>query len=205
MRLGLSVRLLALGFALGTASMSRAQIVDFESVPVGMMFGSPASDSPGDVVLTQEGIRMSVENYFLGAFTGFNFAQVGGAFDAFFPTTPLEINNISTRFDFTGLASNVTRVTIEYQEFGGTDNFAVNDQTIHQLSSLAAIPFNVAPGVTASVSGGLITLNGAINSVRIGGQELAIDNVTAVPEPGTALLIGLGAGWLVHRRRGRVR
>lgn len=44
-------------------SQSRAAVVDFQLVSPGTMYGAsaPVPDSPGDVVLAQAGIRMSVE------------------------------------------------------------------------------------------------------------------------------------------------
>jgi hypothetical protein len=176
-------------------------VVDFETVPVGTQYGAAAGNFPGQVVLTQNGINMSVENFHLGGFTGFNLAEVGGAYDAFFPTTPLELNNISARFDFAGVGFDVNEVRLDYQEFGGSDNFSVNAGTLFELEALTNIPVNVAPGVTASVLSGEIRLLGNVDSFLIGGQELAIDNIRAIPEPGTALLLlllSLGSS----RRRG---
>ncbi len=184
------------GFA---GSESFATTMDFESIASGTAFGQAFGHTPGEVVLTRDGIAMTVEEFFLGTFTGFIKAEVGGLHDGFFPTTPLSLDNIGARFDFAGVGFNVTIVTLEYQEFGGADNFAVNDYTLYELGPLTDLPVNVAPGVTASVDGGAITLTGLIESFQIGGQELAIDNITAIPEPTSILLLGLGSA-LLHRR-----
>jgi len=178
-------------------------VVDFEVEAPGTFFGGPADDVPGEVVLQQNGIRMSVEEYYLGTFVGFYRATVGGEFAGLFSSLPLQTDNISVLFDFSGLTFDVTRVTLEYKEFGGSDNFAVNGHTIHELTSLLNLPAEVAPGVSASVADGLITLTGMIDSFRIGGQELAIDNVTAVPEPGAICLLLGGAISLLRRRKSR--
>ena len=63
------------------------------------------------------------------------------------------------------------------------------------------LPANVAPGVSALVTGDMITLTGVVNRFQIGGQELAIDTIVAVPEPATLGLLGLGAATLMLRRR----
>lgn len=182
------------------AAESLAQTVDFESVAPGTTFGQGYGNTPGEIVLTQEGIAMSVEEFFLGTFVGFVRAEVGGRYDDYFPTTPLELDNIGVRFDFADVGFDVNFVTLEYQEFGGGNNFAVNDEVLFQVSPLTDLPTNVAPGVTASVDAGVITLVGDIDSFQIGGQELGIDNVTAVPEPASILLLALGGVALLHRR-----
>ncbi|RME41940.1 MAG: PEP-CTERM sorting domain-containing protein [Planctomycetota bacterium] len=182
-------------------STGLAAQVDFESVPVGTVYGDPVGNVPGDVVLSQDGIDLSVESFFLGTFVGFNQAEVGGRYAGFFSSTPLELDNISVRFDFSDVGFPVTGVSLEFQEFGGADNFAVNDGSVLVLNSLTDLPTDIAPGVTATVDGGVITLTGPVSSFQIGGQELAVDTIVAVPEPATLALLILGGGWLAMRRR----
>ena len=189
--------------AASAGPQSLAVTMDFESVPSGTAYGGAFGQTPGDVVLSQDGIAMSVEDFFLGTFTGFIKAEVGGLYDDFFPTTPLSMDNIAARFDFADVGFDVTVVTLEYQEFGGADNFAVNDFTLYELGSLNDLPVAVAPGITASVVDGVITLTGPVDSFQIGGQELAIDNVAAIPEPASILLLGLGAAAFLKRPRGQ--
>ena len=183
------------------AAKGLADTMDFESVKPGTTFGQAFGNTPGEIVLTQGGIAMSVEEFFLGTFVGFIRAEVGGRYDEYFPTTPLELDNIGVRFDFADVSFDVTHVTLEYQEFGGGNNFAVNDHTLYEVSPLSDLPVDVAPGVTASVDAGVITLVGEIDSFQIGGQELGIDNIVAVPEPMSMLLLGLGGVALMYRRR----
>lgn len=179
---------------------ANATIIDFESMPPGTLYGGAAGDLPGDIVLSQSGINMSVQQFFLGSYVGFVKAEVGGKYDGFFPTTPLGLENISVLFDFTGMGADVTSLTLEYQQFGGANNFAVNGGTIHEVNAFSSLPTNIAPGVFAFVTNSSIILSGDINTVRVGGQELAIDNVNAIPEPGSCLLVLLG-GAILHRRR----
>ena len=182
-------------------SIGLAQTVDFESVPVGTRWGQDYGHLPGEVVLSQDDIDMSVEHFFLGTFVGLNLAEVGGVYAGFIPTTHLALDNISVKFDFTGLGFDVTMVTLNYQEFGGAGNFAANDDTIFQLAAMTDLPADVAPGVTASVDVSAITLTGNIDSLLIGGQELGVDNIVAIPEPTTAALLTLGGAILLRRRR----
>lgn len=177
-----------------------AQTFDFESVPGGSIFGSPTGNVPGEQVLTQAGITMSVESFRFGSFNGFFDARVGGIYADQFPTRALQLNNISVLFDFSALPFLTDEVTFEFLEFGGMNNLAVNHGSLFQLASLNDVPSQVAPGVTASVDAGVVTLEGAVGNLLIGGQELAIDNITAVPEPSTIALLAAGAVLLARRR-----
>jgi hypothetical protein len=188
-----------LAFGLSALSI-QAQTVNFETVPAGTQWGQAFGQNPGDIVLTQDSIDMSVEQFFLDAFIGFNTAEVGDVYEPFLPANHLALENISVRFDLLSLPFNVTEVTLDYQEFGGSDNFAVNGGSIYELAALTDLPVNVAPGVTAAVTPDTITLTGKIDTFLIGGQELAIDNITAVPEPTSLALLALGAALLRRRR-----
>lgn len=177
--------------------------VNFETVPVGTQYGGSAGNVPGQVVLTQDSIAMSVEQFQLNTFTAFFRAEVGGTFDSQFPTTPLSMNNINAEFDFTNVGFNVNQVTIDYYYDGGGNNFSVNGQPIIELNSdFSSLSPNIAPGVTAIADEDSITLTGSIQSVLIGGQELGIDNIVAIPEP-TSLLLLSGAALMCARRRNR--
>ncbi|MDO8629321.1 MAG: PEP-CTERM sorting domain-containing protein, partial [Phycisphaerales bacterium] len=59
----------------------------------------------------------------------------------------------------------------------------------------------IAPGVTASADSDSITLSGSVSRFLIGGQELAIDNIIAVPEPTCLALLGIGGLVLLRRVR----
>ena len=140
MKRKLQLALCGIAVACCIGSGAFAATMDFEGIGLGTRYGGGEGDNPGDVVLTQGGIDMSVETFYYGSFDGFNYAEIGGQFAGFFPTTPLETNNISVKFDFSNLGFDVTLVTLEYQEFGGIDNFAVNGHTIYELTSLLDIP-----------------------------------------------------------------
>jgi len=197
---------LALAICIGLCLITSAGAaqIDFETVPVGTIYGAPANNSPSDVVLSQDGIDMSVEQFRLGTFVEFFRAEIGGAYGGFFPTTPVGLNNISLQFDFADVGFDVNLVTVDYLEFGGMLNFSVNGLPPFELASLDDIPTNVGSGITASVAGNVITLSGDIDSFLVGGQEVALDNIIAVPEPATVLLLG-GAGAIMIAWRGRRR
>lgn len=179
--------------------------VDFESVPLPHVFGVMAGDLPGDLVLTQNGIDMRLAELVVGSRRDFIEAEIGGAFDVDFATTPLSLDSIGVVFDFSNVGFDVTEVTFEYLDLGGFSNFAVNGHTLFELLRLDGIPTDIAPGVEAIVGDDLITLTGDISSFLVGGQELGIDNVTAVPEPATLAFLGVGGTYLLSSRRRRSR
>ena len=174
-----------------------AAAIDFDGLE-GEVYGL-GFDTPGDVVLVEDGVRMSVENFVLSGSDYFYWAEVVGPGP--FPTPSLSLDNISVRFDYADVGFAVDEVTFEFADYGGASNFAVNDDTLFVISPFSDIPVNVAPGVTATVDAGLVTLSGPIQSVVIGGQELFIDNVVGVPEPTTGVLMTLALLTLWRRRR----
>lgn len=184
-----------------------AATVDFESVPSGTVYGIDTGYTPGQVVLTQDGIDMSVENFHLDSFEGFFWAEIDGIHSDLLDTQSLSLFNISVLFDFSHIGFEVDSVTLEFGDPGGASNFAINNGILHILDPLSDLPFDVAPGVTASVNEGFITLtsNGSsINSLLIGGQELVIDNIVAVPDPATGILLLTGGVMIFRKKRRRL-
>lgn len=198
--------------AMWWASASYGATVTFEPdvVPLGTRYGGAFGQTPGETVFTQDGIGMSVERLITGSTSSFVRVEVGGRFASFFDSTPIELDQIAVAFTFTGLAFDVTSVTLEVRDFGGISNFSVNGAAPLQLDALGDIPAIVAPGISATLLPDrddpqriqLFSQPGvAIERFLIGGQELALDNVTAVPEPTSLLLLGLATAAVVRSRR----
>lgn len=187
-----------------------APIVDFEAstLPIGSRYGESHGDHPGDVILTTpEGIEVSLEQFYVGDDVDFFQAEVGGRFAKYFDTTPLELDNISIVVDFTSLSFPVEVVTFEFLEFGGWINFGVNGQTPLQRRYLVDLPVMLTPDIQASVQGDLMTIravnNAAIEQLLVGGQELVVDNIVALPDPATITLLGIGFAFLTSTRRSK--
>lgn len=199
-------------------SLVSAATLNFEGLPVGTRFGQQYGQTPGQIVHSQNGIDMSVENFFFSSqgFTGFARAEVGGGgLRAYFPSEPLFLDNLNVRFDLTGVGFNVDRVSVDYLELGGLDNFAVNDRPIIEITPLNGLPIDIAPGIRLyhDVLDGItglsrITLVGDVDSLLIGGQELGINVVVAVPEPAGLALMGAAMtplAWRLTRSKRRSR
>ena len=176
----------------GEALNAGVALVDFESFAVGSSYGSGDGHAPGDPAFDQDGIAVTVENYHNGAFTGFFGAEVQAGGSNSFASKHLYVDNINLRFDFTGVGFPVNQVSIDYHEFGGVDNFSVNGGPVIEYPALTDLPAMIASGVTATVGADSIVLSGSVSELQIGGQELAIDNILAVPEPMSVALLGIG-------------
>lgn len=190
--------------ALSIGGIVQPAVVDFEPLTSGATYGVPTHNA-GDVAFSQNNVGVYLQTLQVQSSPQFFQAEVGGEYATGFATQALSLDNISTVFDFSGLAYAVTSASVQYQEFGGINNFAVNGGAPIQLVSLGNLPMNIAPGIHAMVDGGLITLSAdlgfQISSFLIGGQELGIDNMTAVPEPAAVFLLGAGGLVLVLRTR----
>jgi hypothetical protein len=176
-----------------------AATIDFEppAFPLGTAYGTPAGHVPGNVVFNVCDVETSVQNFHLGAFVGFNFAEIAGhpgPPTSFFPAAVnssqvLQINNINIFFDFRSMPQTVTSIRFDYVDVGGEENFDLNMtglQEITKLSVLAPVPgFTI--NVTETPFGGGSNIWGRVSitadagnkieTLLIGGQEFAIDNL----------------------------
>lgn len=200
---------LAIAFLGATCALAHGVTIDFESVRPGTQWGSETGQQPGDPALAEAGIMVTVETFFLDpSETVFFRAQVPDTNDRFalaFPTQELTLDSISVLFDLSAIGFDVDFVSFDFVDFGGTTNISVNGGALHILDPLSGLPSSLVHGVTATVIDGsrieLVSLGTSITSFLVGGQELVIDNVTAVPEPATSLLLLVGTVLLAARRR----
>ena len=196
-----------LAFAQGAASY--AATMNFESVPPGTSWGVQTGQQPGDTVLAEGGIIMSLETFVLGPDeTDFFRAQVPALQDPYadaFPSQELALDTINALFDFTALGFDVDFASLEFIDFGGLSNLSVNGAEVFILDPFADAPQAVAPGVMATILDDarieFQSVGTSIDRILVGGQELVIDNVTALPEPGMTLWLLTGAVLLARRRR----
>ena len=172
------------------------KLVDFESLSLGKQYGVPVGNVPGQIIFTEDGIPVAVQNFNLvESGETFNYCQVDTAFSGLRAGNSMRTNNINLKFDFfSGLGFPAKFVSFEFVDLGGFENISVNGQQIF-AGELTAAPTLIAPGVTLSISttavqGGIqgtAVLDGTIITLMIGGQEFWLDNieittVTSIPD-----------------------
>ena len=165
----------------------REVCVDFESpLTLGTQYGTPAGHNSGDVVFTTNGIPVSVHDFnFAGGGGTFNVARIDVAPVPFGTGQSMRTNNINLEFDFSNIGFVPGDVRFEFLDLGGSENISVNGSPIF-VGELPSAP-NPIGGVNVSVSAspvtggkkGIVTLTGAVQKIRVGGQEFWIDNVCA--------------------------
>ena len=199
---------LALSLAAAPLAAALPVTVDFNGLTSGATFGAADGDVAGDTIFTEDAVAVSIDEYTEGGFTGFNFARVGGFTPPALPDQPLTVNNVRIGFDLAALGP-VSGASFLYGDFGGGENLVVNGVAA-EVRSFSELPatlggVEVSPTSFAIPSGGgvqgRVTLTGALTSLAIGGQELEIDDVTFVPEPASAALLGLAGMVIASRRR----
>lgn len=193
----------ATAFVVLLSTSLAAQTLDFEDLTLGDVYDpNPATLDP-DSFMTG-GIPVTVNDFVFsgGGTTSLGFTEVENGGLAGGSGNELEVNNVNLDFNFGGP---VQTVGITFGEFGGNINFEVNGD-FHNVANFQALPGTIG-GATYSVSptsvaGSVMTVQGAINSLSIGGQELWIDNVRyVVPEPAATGLIGLVLTAMFFKRR----
>jgi len=178
-----TVALLLAAVCLAAAAPAAAAIVTFDGEPLGAQYGAPAGHAPGDFMFTEDGVDLYVDEFFSGGAPFFNFARIDPATAVFGSVQTLNVNNVGVIADF-GAPGDVTFL---FLDLGGSVNIQVNGfGTVIEAPDFPSLgTFGVAPGVTMSttwtgVSGGIrgqVTLTGPVETVRIGGQELWIDDL----------------------------
>jgi hypothetical protein len=160
--------------------------VDFESpLSIGTQFGAPAGQTSGTVAFAANGITVSVADFELGGSTVFNSATIDSAPPALGSGQALRVNNINLVVDFSALSFAVGEVRFDFLDLGGIENLSVNGAStfVGEFTSAPPTLGGVTISVTASpvVGGtrGTVVLSGAVQTLRVGGQELWIDNICA--------------------------
>ena len=171
--------------------------VNFESLLGGVAFSSVAGQSPGDLIFTENGIGVTIDEFTRDLSLNislFSFAvtEANEYFDPLFSTTSVSINNVQLGFDLAELPGDVFAASFEFADLGfefddpgGVENLVINGVLVEELD-FSSLPASVN-GVNISVndvesipggSRGRIELTGPIDSIAIGGQGLSIDDVT---------------------------
>ena len=173
-----------------SAVQAQPACLDFEPpLALGTRYGAPVGQSSGDLAFVSSGIPVRVDNFHL--ITGpqtFNLAYIDNAPFPFSGGQSIRSNNINLRFDFSGLPFRTSRVKLVFLDLGGYENLSINGSPVH-IGELTAAPAALG-GVSISVSSsplppplggktGTVVLKGPVKTLKIGGQELWLDQVCA--------------------------
>jgi len=188
----------ASGF-MSTAAVG-SQYADHEDLVAGTNYVA------GDM-FTSQGVDAVVSDLVTSTFVTSGFARVIGGVDNagldLTLTNELNVNNVTVTYMFDAV---YTQLSFDFGEFGGVNTFEINGDKrefgdMESFFSSSPIIGGVAFSVVLGGSQGVVTGVGAFNSFSIGGQELFIDNVSAVPTPGAIVLAGMVGVAAVRRRR----
>ncbi|MHC5113099.1 MAG: hypothetical protein ACYTGP_01565 [Planctomycetota bacterium] len=174
--------------------------VTFEPEPLGTNYGSSVGHAPGDVIFTENGIEVSIDEYtWCSSATTFGYMRIASSAYGFGDGHAAELGNASLHFNFAGF-SGASQVTFEWMEQAPHEciNLEVNGHAYYVDSRFmdrhgttvapgvtlyaTEIGFPVAPGIHRFRGWGQLV--GPVTSLRIGGSELFLDNICIdVPAP----------------------
>lgn len=178
------------GPATAQQRQARACVRFDQPLIVGTMFGAAEGQKPGDTILTENGIAVTLETYHQAdGGAGFGQASVDAMLVPGGTRQSLRTNAIAVRFDFTGLPYPAKGASFHYVDFGGSKDLAANDDK-PLADGIVAMAGRMTGGTTVSVTTGptaadstpgTVTLSGPIKSLSVGGRDFWIDAVCAEP------------------------
>ena len=180
--------LLLFAFSLPIVMTGQSQnCIDFEDLELGAEYGGSNGQEPGDEIFIEEEVPVSLEafQYFNGNTEFGNVWVTNEIFGDNFETEGqyLFVSNVNLYFDFSTLSQPITSLCFQFLDGGGQENISVNGEPILSLEAFSDAPTEIAPGVileiitdsNTNLEGGTLCLSGNIESLLIGGQELAVD------------------------------
>jgi len=181
------------------ANSASALVLDFSDLTAG------ATYNVGDSFVSSGAVITGQEFYWLGGGSttgGSATVETGGLAGG--AGNELGLNNINLSFDF---GAPLDGLALEYGYGGGNINLEINGDFVN-VSDMLSIPHNLGGTEIFTFDnngsdGHMFVIGGQINSFALGGQELRIDNIVAsvIPEPATAVLLGLGSLTMLKRRK----
>jgi hypothetical protein len=149
--------------------------------PLWTVWGAPSGHVPGQVVHSESSILVSVEKFFIGSSSTFDRARIEP------PPVPgfgagqnarTQYINLGFTFQQLGWTPNRVRFLFHDNSFSSVENLIVN-------GALYKGPIQAAPaalgGVAVTVGAGVVDLVGPVTSLRVGGQQLWVDELCAAP------------------------
>lgn len=148
--------------------------------PAWTVWGAPVGQAPGTVVHNELSIDVSVERLVVAGGALYNQvrlepqAAIGwGSFNS------ARHIDIATRYHFMAAGGWVpNRVRFRYLDLGGVENLAINGALY--VGNLAGAPAALG-GAAVVVTPTVVDITGPVTDLRIGGQNLRVDDVCAAP------------------------
>ncbi|HRX51947.1 MAG TPA: FlgD immunoglobulin-like domain containing protein, partial [Candidatus Krumholzibacteria bacterium] len=153
-----------------------------EQLALGQTWSS-ANSSPGDVAFFMGSVPVRLEQAMVSGGPAFDRVEVTPGLPSFHDGKVLSLTDANVVFDMTGMG--VAEFRVDVRAGIGFENLRVNGGSLFMVD-ITNIPATVAPGITAvlslapdgfSQSVGRLVLTGPIETVRIGGDDLLLDNV----------------------------
>jgi len=169
-------------FGGGPAIGACDRVLDMESLAMGQTWNA-GNSAPGDEAFVEAGVPVMLEEFFGSAGYVFGTVAVDGGIPGFDDRKVLHLDDACVEFDLAGL--DVVELSVEFRAGPGFENLLVNGAVLVKLD-ITNFPTEVAPGVTCTVvsthdgfssSIGKLVLTGPLETVRLGGDDLLLDNV----------------------------
>ncbi|MBN1419949.1 MAG: hypothetical protein JXP34_14305 [Planctomycetes bacterium] len=160
--------------------------IDFEDLPIG-------TEIPCGTAFVTNGVLARTREYFFGPGgcvnpTAGGIALISGDGRACRKEQELWISNVNVELDYAGP---IGGLELYYGEWGGTVNFMVNGSCLSRENfadlppSLGGVAIEVEDFGEPGQGCGRLVLTGVIHAFAIGGQELAIDDISCIPHDTT--------------------
>ena len=186
--------------SLESRQLMTADCIDFEDLSLGKVYGNGDSFVADDTGFQAE-ITLEEFTWSSGGTTNRGFAEVEDRGLAGGTGQDLQVNNTLLRFDF---ADDVPALTLQYGEYGGNLNLEINGD-FHNFEDFTDIGQGTAVANLGGVdifvaqnplnAQGELRLVGDVEQLKIGGQELWIDEVCLSkddPDPDPQLRFDFG-------------
>jgi hypothetical protein len=144
------------------------------------VWGAPVAQAPGTVVHSELSIDVSVHPLVLPGGPVYSFARLEpaaaigwGSFNS------LRMVDISTHYHFMAAGGwTPGRVRFHYRDMGAIENVAING--VLYVGDISAVPAGLA-GLAVVVTPTFVDITGPVTDLRIGGENLRVEDVCAAP------------------------
>ena len=168
------------------AGCSYTKCVTFDSETVGTKYGLATGYGEGAVALTEDGIPVAVYDM---EGDQRKYAEVLLKNEDFGRQNIMRPRMMNLEFDFTELDFTPCKVTLKFLDWGGREYISVNSAPPHR-GELIDAPTSWPGGITMTVTSeptprnphnktGKVVIEGAVQRLRVGGEEFFVDDICA--------------------------